>query len=195
MRVLTIAELKNYQTGAEVRLPADVLVTAAAMDYAREKGITFVQEDAAVQPETAQMVRAITKVAAEKLGPSATPEKLKEVVGDVMKRVEHLPKPPTAQSVQQEVRSGNRIIVTVLGKDRVGIIAALAAVLAEENVNILDLSQTIQNGFFTLNMTADISEQKHDFAYLKERLDEVGRKMGVKVVPQREEVFLYMHRI
>ncbi|ACX52380.1 ACT domain-containing protein [Ammonifex degensii KC4] len=88
-----------------------------------------------------------------------------------------------------------RIIVTVLGKDRVGIIAGVASVLAEHNVNILDISQTILQEFLAMIMIADISQCTVDLNTLKERLAAKGRELGVRIDAQHEDVFLYMHRI
>ncbi|RDV82995.1 ACT domain-containing protein [Ammonifex thiophilus] len=88
-----------------------------------------------------------------------------------------------------------RIIVTVLGKDRVGIIAGVASVLAEHNVNILDISQTILQEFLAMIMIADISRCSVDLNTLKERLAAKGRELGVRIDAQHEDVFLYMHRI
>lgn len=89
----------------------------------------------------------------------------------------------------------NRIIVTVLGRDRVGIIAGVASVLAEHNVNILDISQTILQEFLAMIMIADISKATVDLGTLKARLEEKGRELGVRIDAQHEDAFVYMHRI
>lgn len=89
----------------------------------------------------------------------------------------------------------NRIIVTVLGKDRVGIIAGVAQVLADNNVNILDISQTILQEFLAMIMVADLSGSRVDLSTLKERLAEKGRELGVRIDAQHEDAFTYMHRI
>ncbi len=92
-------------------------------------------------------------------------------------------------------QENSRVVVTVVGKDKVGIIARVANVLAENDANILDISQTIMQDFFTMIMIVDIQNCKVDMAGLKETLNAEGEKIGVKISAQREDVFQYMHRI
>jgi len=89
----------------------------------------------------------------------------------------------------------NRIIVTVLGRDRVGIIASVAGVLAENNINILDISQTILQGLFVMIIIADMTESRIALGPLKERLAAKGEELGVRIDAQHEDAFRYMHRI
>lgn len=86
-------------------------------------------------------------------------------------------------------------IVTVVGQDRVGIIAAVCVLLAENNVNILDISQTIMEGSFTMVMAVDVSNAKASVGDLKDQLEELGRKMEISIRIQRQEIFDAMHRI
>ena len=86
-------------------------------------------------------------------------------------------------------------IVTVIGQDRVGIIASICTLLAENNVNILDISQTILQGSFTMVMAVDVGAAAHPIAELSGMLDELGKKMGISIRIQREEIFDAMHRI
>ena len=86
-------------------------------------------------------------------------------------------------------------IVTVVGQDRVGIIAAVCALLAENNINILDISQTILQGSFTMVMAVDVTASKVAFGDLGELLEQLGQKMGISIRIQREEIFDAMHRI
>ncbi len=92
-------------------------------------------------------------------------------------------------------QENSRVVVTVVGKDKVGIIAGVANTLADNNANILDISQTIMQDFFTMIMIVDISSAKVDMAGLKDTLEKAGEKIGVKISAQREDVFHYMHRI
>lgn len=89
----------------------------------------------------------------------------------------------------------NRIVVTVVGKDKVGIIAGVANTLAGCNANIIDISQTIMQEFFTMIMMVDITGCSVDFAALKQLLDKCGDQLEVKITAQHEEVFHFMHRI
>ena len=91
--------------------------------------------------------------------------------------------------------SSNRAIVTVLGSDRSGIVAAVTGVLAGHEVNILDISQTILQGTFTMTMLVDLAEVKTDFSELKGALDALSERLGVQIRIQREEVFRYMYRL
>ena len=84
-------------------------------------------------------------------------------------------------------------IVTVVGKDRVGIIAAVCALLAENNVNILDISQTIINGSFTMVMAVDVGQVP--VGDLGALLEALGEKMEISIRIQRQEIFDAMHRI
>ncbi len=92
-------------------------------------------------------------------------------------------------------KSGNRIIITVIGQDRVGIIAGVSGILAENSVNILDISQTILQGFFAMVLVADREKSSVDLNSLKEKLNQLGTELDVKIDAQHEDVFRYMHRI
>ena len=87
----------------------------------------------------------------------------------------------------------NRAIITVLGSDRPGIVAAVAGELSERKANILDISQTILQGIFTMTMLIDLGPA--DFSDLKSRLEELSETLGVQINLQREEVFRYMYRL
>ena len=86
-------------------------------------------------------------------------------------------------------------IVSVVGQDKVGIIAAVCNKLAGYNVNILDISQTILHGSFTMVMAVDIGAATAPFGELSASLAELGNEMGLSIRIQREEIFDAMHRI
>ena len=86
-------------------------------------------------------------------------------------------------------------IVTVIGKDRVGIIAAVCIKLAAFNINVLDISQTIMQGKFTMVMAVDIVEANATFAAVRDALSDLGREMELTIRIQREEIFDAMHTI
>lgn len=88
-----------------------------------------------------------------------------------------------------------RAIITIIGSDRVGIIAGIASVIAEANVNILDISQSVIREFFTMIMMIDLSGATLTFDELNARLARKGRELAVRVEIQREEIFKTMHRI
>ena len=89
----------------------------------------------------------------------------------------------------------NRVIITVVGKDTVGIIAAVCTYLADKQVNILDISQTIVQEYFNMMMIVDNKNCTVAFDELREGLDAIGQQKGVQVKCQKEEIFDKMHRI
>ena len=91
--------------------------------------------------------------------------------------------------------SSNRIVITVLGKNRPGIVAAITRVLGDENVDIRDITQSIIGDIFTMTMIADVSAASADFHSLQERLSSAGDEIGVTVQIQREDVFNFMYRL
>lgn len=94
-----------------------------------------------------------------------------------------------------ENESNNRAIVTVLGSDRSGIVAAVAGALAEHDANILDISQTILQGVFTMTMLVDLGDIDVVFAELQNQFVELSAELGVQITMQREEVFKFMYRL
>ena len=88
-----------------------------------------------------------------------------------------------------------KAIVTVIGEDRVGIIATVCTDLAAFNVNVLDISQTVMQGYFTMMMVVEVSGATLPVAELAQRLDEKGKEMGLSIRLQREEIFQAMHRV
>jgi ACT domain-containing protein len=88
-----------------------------------------------------------------------------------------------------------KAVITVLGKDRVGIIAAVTAALAENQVNILDISQTILQDYFTMIMLVELLDEGLAIPQLQEILDGVGAQLGVQIRVQHDAVFTAMHRI
>lgn len=87
-----------------------------------------------------------------------------------------------------------RAVVSVIGKDQVGIIAKVTTVLSENQINILDISQTIMQDFFTMMMVVDVSGFEQ-FDVLQNNLDLLGTDLGLKINIQLEEIFEAMHRI
>ena len=88
-----------------------------------------------------------------------------------------------------------KTVITVVGKDRVGIIAKVCTYLANNKVNILDISQTIVQGFFNMMMIVDINDAQKDFDIIQEELGQVGEETGVIIKLQREDIFDSMHRL
>lgn len=91
--------------------------------------------------------------------------------------------------------ASGRAIITVLGSDRSGIVAAVASALADHDVNILDISQTILQGIFTMTMLVDLKASDVDFLALQNQLAGLSLELGVQITLQREEVFKFMYRL
>jgi len=98
-------------------------------------------------------------------------------------------------SLTKDLPKGNRIIVSVLGLDRVGIISGVTAVLAVNGINILDISQTIMQEYLVMVMIADMEGSKVDLADLKKQLNQKGQELGIRIDAQHEDAFNFMHRI
>ena len=88
-----------------------------------------------------------------------------------------------------------KAVVTVVGKDRVGIIAAVCTHLASFHINVLDISQTVMQGYFTMMMVVDVSTSDVPVAELAQKLEEKGKEMGLSIRLQREDIFDAMHRV
>lgn len=93
-----------------------------------------------------------------------------------------------------DAQTSSRAIITVLGSDRSGIVAAVSGALAEREANILDISQTILQGIFTMTMLVELGESA-EFSELKGQLDALSESLGVQITLQREDVFRYMYRL
>ena len=89
----------------------------------------------------------------------------------------------------------NKVIITVFGKDTVGIIAKVCTYLSEGSVNVLDISQTIVSGYFNMMMIVDMANATASFAEISDQLDALGEEIGVTIKCQKEEIFEMMHRI
>ena len=88
-----------------------------------------------------------------------------------------------------------KTIITVGGKDTVGIIAKVCTYLAENNVNILDISQTIVQGYFNMMMVTDATKCEKSASQIADELEAVGKEIGVSILCQHEDIFNMMHRI
>ena len=91
--------------------------------------------------------------------------------------------------------SQNKVIITVLGKDSVGIIAKVCTYLSGNRINILDISQTITGGYFNMMMIVDLCLSRKPFGEVSDELAQIGDEIGVKINCQKEEIFDMMHRI
>ncbi|MBQ7677837.1 MAG: ACT domain-containing protein, partial [Lachnospiraceae bacterium] len=89
----------------------------------------------------------------------------------------------------------NRTIITVVGMDAVGIIAKICTYLSGNNINVLDISQTIVDGFFNMMMIVDLTQSDMPFTRCQKELGQIGEEIGVEIRAQKEEIFRTMHRV
>ncbi len=89
----------------------------------------------------------------------------------------------------------NKAVITVVGRDTVGIIAKVCTYLANNQINILDISQTIVQGYFNMMMIVDVDSSLKDFKIISDELVQIGEEIGVVINLQREEIFNMMHRV
>lgn len=88
-----------------------------------------------------------------------------------------------------------KAVITVIGEDKIGIIARVTSSLAEDGINIMDISQTILDKYFTMIMLTDISKMNVSFKKLNDKLNEVGSQIGVSIKVQHQDIFNAMHKI
>lgn len=105
-------------------------------------------------------------------------------------------KKPVSAGVEVRMENiADKTIITVVGKDTVGIIASVCTYLSENGINVLDISQTIVSGYFNMMMIVDMGGSAKAFVECQKELDEIGERIGVSIKCQRAEIFEKMHRI
>ena len=141
-------------------------------------------------------IRLIAQQAIEKLGEHATPGNIEKIVHEAVERIS-AGQTKTTESPAKPItpKTGDRVIVTAFGKNKIGILAGITTCLAETNCDIIDLSQKILKEFFTIMLLVDIAPSEESFDTIKQKLTETGEKFDLKVVVQHEQIFKSMHRI
>lgn len=144
-----------------------------------------------------QLIYEITKAVFARLGPSVARETVEELVADVYRAVRPALADGAASAAPKGDASGSRdrIIVSVFGLDRPGIVSAVSAVLADAECSIADINQTVVGGKFAMVLVADSSRSTVGVADIKERFREAGTRLGVRIYAQREDLFNAMHRV
>lgn len=175
--VVTLPEVQHWAACRSVELRKGTTLTPAARDWLADRGINIT---------VAEVMETATPGA-----PSLQPEGLGSIIGsDCAEKV-----PSSGLESDANRSEAQRAVITVLGRDRVGIIAAVASSLASHDVNVLDISQTLFGDLFSMTMVVDIGRADVSFAELRAALESVGLEMHLKVVIQLEAVFDYMHRV
>jgi len=92
-------------------------------------------------------------------------------------------------------QGGDHVVVTVVGTDKVGIVAKISGLLAKHSVNIVDISQTLMGDLFTMIMLVDLAGADLSLDALSRRLEALSKRIGVQIIVQHERIFRFMHRI
>ena len=189
-KVLGKEELEAYPAGATVPVPPDTIVTPLGRDYAKEQGLTLLEGAQAPTPveldldaldEEAAVVAAVAD----------------EVVRTMMAGGGERPRKTPAEETPAEL-AGHRGVVTATGRNSPGILADLSAEIARHEVDIVDLSQTIVAGFFTMILVIDtrpLGARGVTFADFRDRIVTVAQERGFEAMVVHERVLQAMQRV
>lgn len=146
-----------------------------------------------------QLIFEITKAVYGRLGQSVERSTVEDLVADVYRAVRPSISSHTGEMPDRAPRGGagsrDRIIVSVFGLDRPGIVSAVSSVLADAECSIADINQTVVAGKFAMVLVADSSRSTLGVAEIKERFNQAGARLGVRIYAQREDLFNAMHRV
>lgn len=144
-----------------------------------------------------QIIYEITKAVFSRLGTSVQRAMVEDLVADVYRAVRPaISAASEAPASKADDRgSQDRIIISVFGLDRPGIVSAVSSVLADADCSIVDINQTVVGGKFAMVLVADSRRSTTGVAELKDRFREAGQRLGVNIYAQREDLFIAMHRV
>jgi len=207
MHVITENEARNLaqriERGGKLNVPPNTILTPMARDYLRGRGIEIVDghgttpavatlkgsrgaaaggDDAIVEAVAHEVSRIMGETARGKV---ATTSNAPAPIGA----------PVTSAPVMKSDKPVQRAVVWGIGGDRPGILADVAELLKERQINILEISQTILSGVFAMVVIVDISNATGQFAEFKAELEALGQKLGVNLSAQRDDLFQFMHRV
>lgn len=144
-----------------------------------------------------QIIYEITKAVFNRLGTDVKRATVEDLVADVYRAV----RPAVIAAPEEPGRSADangsrdRVIISVFGLDRPGIVSAVSSVLADADCSIVDINQTVVGGKFAMVLVADSRRSTTGVADLKDRFREAGQRLGVNIYAQREDLFIAMHRV
>ena len=147
-----------------------------------------------------ELIYRITRAVYGRLGAGTDEQTVENLVTDIYRAIEPVIETngdaaPSARDGGSESGSAERLIVSVFGVDRPGIVAAVAQILAEAGCSIADINQTVVQGKFAMVLVANTSHAQQRAAALKDRFRQEGARLGVRIYAQREDLFNAMHRI
>ncbi len=141
-----------------------------------------------------ELIYRITRAVYENLGADLEANKVERLVLDLYRIIA-----PLTDDGQRETPPGqspsNRLVISVFGVDRPGIVAAVAQILAEAECSIVDINQTVVQGKFAMVLIADASRSRYSVQQLRDRFRQEGERLGVRIYAQREDIFNAMHRV
>jgi len=141
-------------------------------------------------PLSEEQIRNIVISIRQKLGPEASPDLIKSAANEAIREIE-IQSTPTGESSTL----ADRVIISIFGHNKMGIIAGVTAVLAQHHCNILDISQKIMGDLFTMILVVDIGHSSLNMDSLKDQLNNTANQLGVKIYVQNEAVFTAMDRL
>jgi ACT domain-containing protein len=200
MHVMTENEARSLaqriERGGRISVPVGTILTPMARDYLHSRGIQIDDanasshakpapakaggDDALVEAVAAEVARALQSDKAPRTSGSA---QAAAAIGQ------------SGQSGKTAAGNAARAVVWGIGGDRPGILADVAELLGKRKINIIEISQTILSGVFAMVMIVDTSSAEGAFGDLKSELETLGKKLGINLSAQRDEIFQYMHRI
>jgi ACT domain-containing protein len=143
-----------------------------------------------------ELIYRITRAVYGRLGSDASEQMVEGLVTDVYRAISPIIEQKGPASTERSARgSDQRLIVSVFGVDRPGIMAAVTQILADADCSIIDINQTVVQGKFAMVLVADLSRSRESAAALKDRLRGEGERLGVMIYAQREDIFNAMHRV
>ncbi len=137
----------------------------------------------------------ITEIIFKHLGDSANPDLVKQIVRELINTVPLGVEDGQVSSVDSASAEGQTAIITAFGKSHPGIVAGITGILAEKNVDITDITQTLLGKNFAMIVIVNLTEANCSFSELKELLTKKGDELGVGIFSQHEELFQFMHKV
>jgi ACT domain-containing protein len=142
------------------------------------------------------LIYRITRAVYDRLGSVVDDSTVEQLVTDIYKQVGSTPvADKTAVQLTSTEGSSDRMVISVFGLDHPGIVAGVSQILAEASCSIVDINQTVVQGKFAMVIIADTARARESTAELKERFQQAGQNLGVRIYAQREDLFNAMHRI
>lgn len=148
-----------------------------------------------------ELIYRITRAVYERLGARTDAQTVEQLVTDIYRSIEPIVETANGEAGSSGAIGGSaegsaqRLVISVFGVDRPGIVAAVSQILAEAEVSIVDINQTVVQGKFAMVLIANTARARESAAALKERFRQEGDRLGVRIYAQREDLFNAMHRI